>query len=293
MTPALSGSSAIASCVTGPPVSEVAPAKLNLALHVTGRRADGYHLLDSLVVFAGVCDRLHLSPGSGVVLSGPFAGGLSAGDNLCVDAARLAGAQVAIRLEKNMPVASGIGGGSSDAAAVLRGLARMGVALPPRDAITRLGADVPVCMLAQPARMRGVGDVLDPRPDLPDLALVLVNPGISLTTPAVFAALTRADSPGLPDLAPHPDTEGLINWMKDTRNDLQAPALRLAPIIGEALAVLDGEGALLSRMSGSGATCFGVFDDPATAQMAAARIRAARLGWWVHATGLAHRAANR
>lgn len=273
---------------SGPVVAEYASAKLNLALHVTGRRADGYHLLDSLVSFATIGDRVTLAPGQGLALSGPFAAGLPADGNLCTRAAALMGLSAAIGLEKRLPVASGIGGGSADAAAVLRGFARGGEALPGAAAIMRLGADVPVCLAGRPARMRGVGEVLDPLPALPPLPLVLVNPGVAVATPAVFAALKRRDNPGLPALpARLADAAVLLGWLSTTRNDLEAPARGLAPVIGEVLDALAHAGAGFTRMSGSGATCFGIFATAPAAEAAAARIRAARPGWWVAATGLA------
>lgn len=266
-------------------LTECAPAKLNLALHVTGRRADGYHLLDSLVCFAAVGDVVTLTPGPlSLTIDGPFAAGLDADDdNLCLRAARLAGGQAAIRLTKNLPVASGIGGGSADAAAVLRGLARMGHPLP--DRTERLGADVPVCIASVSARMQGVGEVLAPVPPLPPVHLVLVNPGVAVPTPAIFAGLDRRDNPPLPPIPAFADAGALIGWLALTRNDLQPPAIVAAPVIAQVLAALDAQGARLSRMSGSGATCFGLFADPAGADRAAAAL--ARNGWWAVATQLA------
>ncbi|MFN3274573.1 MAG: 4-(cytidine 5'-diphospho)-2-C-methyl-D-erythritol kinase [Paracoccus sp. (in: a-proteobacteria)] len=267
------------------PVTEFAPAKLNLALHVTGRRADGYHLLDSLVCFAAVGDRIGVSPGpSSLVIDGPFAPGLDAGpDNLCLRAAQLAGASVAIALTKNLPVASGIGGGSADAAAVLRALARMGHPLPARS--QDLGADVPVCLPSTPARMQGVGEVLTPLRALPPLHLVLVNPGIALSTPQVFAGLTRRDNPPLPQIPDFADASALIHWLRTTRNDLEGPAIAAAPVIADLLSALTGQGALFARMSGSGATCFGIFADAASAHRAAAALGQNRC--WAVATQLA------
>ena len=267
-------------------ITEAAPAKLNLALHVTGQRGDGYHLLDSLVVFAAVGDVVRLDPGPlSLRIEGQFGDGLSVDDNLCLDAARLAGMDAAITLMKNLPVASGIGGGSADAAAVLRGLARMGAALPAHP--ERLGADVPVCLAAQPMRMRGVGEVLDPLPALPALHLVLVNPGVGISTPQIFKALARKDNTSLPPLPDRFDLAGLVDYLKTCRNDLQPPAIAICPAVGEVLAALEAEGALLARMSGSGATCFGIFADAAAAGLAAYRIGTASDGWWITATGLA------
>lgn len=265
-------------------IIEAAPAKLNLALHVTGRRPDGYHLLDSLVCFAAVGDSIALTPGPlSLSIDGPFAAGLSTDDNLCLRAARLVGGQAAIRLTKALPVASGIGGGSADAAAVLRGLARMGHPLP--DGTERLGADVPVCLASTPARMQGVGEVLTPLFALPPLHLVLVNPGIAVPTPAIFAGLRLRDNPPLPPIPAFADVDALLGWLGTTRNDLQPPAIAAAPVIADVLRALEGQGAGLARMSGSGATCFGIFADPGAAERAAAAL--ARNGWWAVATELA------
>lgn len=265
--------------------AEPAPAKLNLALHVTGRRGDGYHLLDSLVVFARAGDQVRLAPGPlSLRIEGPFAGGLAADDdNLCLRAARLVGGQAAITLTKNLPVASGIGGGSADAAAVLRAFARRGHPLPADPQL--LGADVPVCLASVPARMSGIGERVAPLPAMPPLPLVLVNPGVAIPTPQVFAALASRDNPPLPPLPAFADAGALVGWLARTRNDLQPPAMALAPVIGQVLAALSGQGARLARMSGSGATCFGIFADARAAETAAAALW--RQGWWAVATDLA------
>lgn len=267
-----------------PPIVEPAPAKLNLALHVTGRRADGYHLLDSLVAFAGVGDVVTLEPGPlSLRIDGPFGAGLSMGDNLCLRAARLAGADAAIRLAKNLPVASGIGGGSADAAAVLRGLARMGHPVPPHP--EELGADVPVCLMSAPARMQGVGEIVTPLPALPALPVVLANPGIALSTPQVFAALDRRDHPGLPPIPRFAGHDDMTGWLAGTRNDLEPAAMAIAPVIGQVLDALRRNGAVFARMSGSGATCFGIHDSADQARIAAAALK--QHGWWAVATELA------
>ncbi|MGN7868349.1 4-(cytidine 5'-diphospho)-2-C-methyl-D-erythritol kinase [Paracoccus sp. 22332] len=266
------------------PVTEAAPAKLNLALHVTGRRADGYHLLDSLVGFAGVGDVVSLDAGPlSLRIEGPFAAALSGDDNLCLRAARLAGADAAITLTKNLPVASGIGGGSADAAAVLRALARLGHPLPAR--AERLGADVPVCLASTPARMQGVGQILTPLPPLPAIPLVLANPGVALSTPLVFAAMDRRDNPGLPDIPRFAGPADLVEWLAATRNDLEAPARAIAPVVGQVLEALRATGAGFARMSGSGATCFGLYDSADRARIAAAALK--QHGWWAVATELA------
>lgn len=266
-------------------LTEAAPAKLNLALHVTGRRKDGLHLLDSMVVFARTGDQVQLRPGPlSLRIEGRFSADLAADDsNLCLRAARLAGGRAAISLTKNLPVASGIGGGSADAAAVLRALARCGHTLP--GDLQQLGADVPVCLASVPARMQGTGEQLHPLPPLPPLALVLVNPGIAIPTPQVFASLTHRDNPPLPPLTGFPDTAALIGWLDRTRNDLQSAAQTMAPVIAQVLAALIARGAGLARMSGAGATCFGIFDRPATAAAAAEAL--SRHGWWAVATELA------
>lgn len=268
-------------------IRETAPAKINLALHVTGRRSDGYHLLDSLVAFTALGDEISLTPGpAALTVTGPFARDLDPGpDNLCLKALRLAGAEARITLDKRMPVAAGIGGGSADAAAVLRALMRMDIA--PIERPERLGADVPVCLASRPTRMQGTGEVLIPAPMLPEVALVLANPGQQIATPAVFAALSRRDNPGLPPLpGAFPDAAALIDWLEGCRNDLEEPAIRLAPAIADTLAALRASGAGLARMSGSGATCFGLFQTAAAAAQAAAQLRAAQPGWWVAATNL-------
>lgn len=258
-----------------------APAKINLTLHVTGRRDDGYHLLDSLVVFTALGDQVQLSPGPlSLAIDGPFAEGLPVSDdNLCLRAARLQGRDVAIRLTKNLPVASGIGGGSADAAAVLRGLGASA------QGTEKLGADVPVCMVGKPVRMRGVGELLEPLPPLPDFHMVLVNPGQGLSTPQVFGALDRRANAPMPKMPAWPDLGSFVDYLARCRNDLEPPATQLLPVIGECIAALQGAGAALARMSGSGATCFGIFPDAASAKAAADAVL--RPGWWVRATGLA------
>ena len=259
--------------------TEPAPAKINLALHVTGRRADGYHLLDSLVVFTALGDSVKVAPGpSALTVTGPFADAVPGGeDNLCLRALRHAGAEARIALDKHLPPASGIGGGTADAAAVLRALGRV------PDRPETLGADLPACLLSRPLRMRGVGEGITPV-DLPGLHLVLVNPRVETPTPAVFAVLDRRDNAPLPDLPDFGDATALTEWLGRTRNDLQPPALRLRPVIADCLAALGDAGARLARMSGAGATCFGIFHSAAKAEAAARAIAATNPGWWVRAT---------
>ncbi len=268
-----------------------APAKVNLALRVTGRRADGYHLLDSLAVFAGVGDVVSATPAEGLSLSlaGPGAEALQAEpDNLVLRAARAladaAGvpARAAITLEKHLPVASGIGGGSADAAAALRVLdALWGAAIGAeglRQIAAGLGADVPVCVESRPMRMRGVGEVLDPVPPLPPFGLLLANPRLALATPAVFKARAPGFSPPIAYPEAWRDAAALAEWLRPLGNDLEAAAVSLCPPIAEVLAAIAATpGCLLARMSGSGATCFGIFATPAAAEAAAAILPA---GWW-------------
>jgi 4-diphosphocytidyl-2-C-methyl-D-erythritol kinase len=280
-----------------------APAKVNLTLRVTGRRSDGYHLLDSLVVFAGVGDRLTIAPGEdlSLTITGPFGPGLAAEpDNLVLRAARglaaAAGvvARGALTLEKNLPVASGVGGGSADAAAALRLLARAwGVSLPEGRLAALalgLGADVPVCLTPCPARMGGIGEVLAPVPALPPLGMVLVNPGVACSTAAVFRARAAAGTgfsaaDAVPPAERFATPASLAAALGASGNDLEAPAIAVAPAIAAALAALrDQEGCLLARMSGSGATCFGLFPNAAAASRAARGFAGA--GWWGWGGGL-------
>jgi 4-diphosphocytidyl-2-C-methyl-D-erythritol kinase len=254
-----------------------APAKVNLTLHVTGRRADGYHLLDSLVAFADVGDHLTSAPGDGLTVTGPFAAGVPVGDeNLIRRALRLAGSARAITLDKQLPHPAGLGGGSSDAAAALR---LVGADLPVGDLLA-LGADVPVCAVGRGARMRGIGDRVTPV-TLPPLHAVLVNPGLSVATPQVFAALETSRNAGMDDLPGWADTDALIDWLIAQRNDLEGPAITVAPDIVGVLGAIRATGAAVTRMSGSGATCFGLYPDVAAAKAGATRL--ARPGWWVRA----------
>ena len=270
-------------------VEEPAPAKINLTLHVTGRRADGYHLLDSLVVFADVGDVVRVRRADAVSLSvtGPMAAGVPTGaENSVLRAAALIGVKAAITLDKHLPSAAGIGGGSSDAAACLRALARLGgVAVP--EALS-LGADVPVCLRAQAARMREIGADVEPVGDLPVLDAVLVNPGVPVATPEVFARLARRDNPAMPKRLPRGHAKAdFVRWLAAQRNDLEGPARAICPQIGDVLDRLGASKACaLARMSGSGATCFGIFPDSGAARRAAARIEAERPDWWVTPTRL-------
>jgi len=271
-------------------VTVLARAKVNLTLHVTGRRGDGYHLLDSLVVFAGIGDRITVTPAPdlSLALAGPCAASLSATDNLVLRAARLMGGDTgaAIVLEKVLPVAAGLGGGSADAAATVLALAALsGMTLPERDALLTLGADVPACLEGHPLRMQGIGETLTPV-CLPDGWLVLANPGVQVLTRAVFARLDRHDHAPMPVRLPALATLGdLAAFLRTMRNDLEPAATLIAPAIGTCREALSAQpGCLMARMSGSGATCYGLFARAPDAAAAAGAIRSAHPGWWVMAT---------
>ena len=284
-----------------------APAKVNLTLRVVGRRADGYHELESLVAFADVCDGLSLAPGGELSLRvhGPRAA--AAGDdadNLVLKAARALAARVEgltlghFTLDKQLPVAAGLGGGSADAAAGLRLLARAN-GLSPDDArlgeaARATGADVPVCLDPRPRLMRGVGEILSAPLPLPPLPVVLVNPGVALSTGAVFAGWTEAAHAPPFDLdaaANAASREELLQLLSRYANDLEPAASTLAPAVGEALAALRGlTDCRLARMSGSGATCFALFPSAAAAIAGAEALRGKYPQWWARATKLGERA---
>ncbi|ATG34426.1 putative 4-diphosphocytidyl-2-C-methyl-D-erythritol kinase [Phaeobacter piscinae] len=271
-------------------VEAFAPAKINLTLHVTGQRADGYHLLDSLVVFADIGDRITVAASDqrSLQVTGPMAAGVPVdASNLMMQAAALMDPArgAVLLLEKNLPPASGIGGGSSDAAATLRALSELwGLPMPGTQDVLPLGADVPVCMSPGTQRMRGIGERLDGLPPLPDCAIVLINPGVSVATPAIFRAMGKRDNPAMPAELPIWDSIGhLATWLKTQRNDLQPSAIQLEPVIGEVLKALSGTAPLYHAMSGSGATCYGLYPTEAEAQAAADRLRAADADWWVRA----------
>ncbi|MDC7809665.1 4-(cytidine 5'-diphospho)-2-C-methyl-D-erythritol kinase [Sphingomonas koreensis] len=266
-------------------IVEPAPAKLNLALHVRRRRDDGYHELETLFAFVADGDTVTLSDGAGFGVEGPFADALAReGDNLVTRAAAKfaemfgTGGTGQITLTKRLPVASGLGGGSADAAATLRLLARReGVAIDdPRlfDCADALGSDVPACLYSRTAIGRGRGERLARVNGAPGTPVLLVNPGVAVSTAEVFARWDGIDR--------GPLGEGeLLAAAKAGRNDLEPPALAVAPEIGAALALLGGQaGATLTRMSGSGATCFALFDDIAARDHAAAAVRQAQPGWW-------------
>ena len=278
-----------------------APAKVNLYLHLIGRRPDGYHLLDSLIAFVDIGDRITAEPAVTLSLeiTGPQATGLakSGQDNLVLRAARLladhtrAARGAALLLEKNLPVAAGIGGGSSDAAATLRLLAALWQLSIGEEALgglgARLGADLPACLYGRAAWIGGVGERIVPAPDLPEAGILLANPRKQLPTAAVFAA--RHGSFGETGrFAPMPrDAAGLAGALMTRRNDLTDAALGLVPEIGAVLGRLAGlPGVLLARMSGSGATCFALFPNRSAAHEARAALAAAEPQWWCAAGGL-------
>ncbi len=263
-----------------------APAKINLTLHVTGQRDDGYHLLDSYVCFAGIGDRLTVEKATETSLSvtGRFARGVPTGpDNLVLRAAALLGATARITLEKNLPAAAGIGGGSADAAATLGALSDLyDMPLPDRQRVLTLGADVPVCLMGGQVRMQGIGDELAPiTPERMSWPTVLVNPGVSVPTPEVFRRLaTKANLPMPDEMLEHIYNE-FPDWLGHQRNDLEAPAIAIAPVIRDVLDALRAEpGCRIARMSGSGATCFAIFDEDDQAAEAVEVLRHAHPDWW-------------
>ncbi len=263
---------------------------------MTGRRADGYHTLDSLAVFASLADRLEARRADALTLSvtGPFAEAAGQGaDNLVLRAARALdagrGRGAALALDKQIPVAAGLGGGSSDAAATLRLLARhWGVAPAPPSLALTLGADVPVCLAHGPTRMGGIGEVLSPAPALPDgLGLLLANPRLPLATPAVFAAREGPfDAPAV--LPPRfADAADLVDFLATTRNGLERAAITLCPAVAQVLSACAAlPDALLARMSGSGPTCFALFPTAAKAGQAAALLARRAPAWFTWGGGL-------
>ncbi|HEX4259956.1 MAG TPA: 4-(cytidine 5'-diphospho)-2-C-methyl-D-erythritol kinase [Acetobacteraceae bacterium] len=296
--------------------AEAAPAKVNLFLHILGRRPDGFHLLDSLAVFPAIGDRLTATPSPALSLeiTGPFAGTLAAdAENLVLRAAAALAASCGIAagarlvLEKHLPVASGIGGGSADAAAALRLLARLWQrpgALPLNPAqggaltipsfggfgqspgflaaiAARIGADVPACLHGRPVRMGGVGEVLASAPRLPDFGMVLVNPGVALATACVFRAREGAFQSAAVLPPAWNDAASMAADLARLENGLEPAARALCPPVSDVLAALAAQpGCLMARMSGSGATCFGLFPDAVSAERAAAGLRARAPGWW-------------
>lgn len=287
-------------------IYESAPAKINLFLHITGKRADGYHLLDSLVAFAhkgsAASDKVTLEKADafGLAVTGPYAGILQGEDphkNLISKAfayyTKASGAAVLYKvvLEKNLPVASGIGGGSADAGAALRALAKLENRAADDAALVAaarsFGSDGLVCYYRKPAMMRGVGDEIEFLPSVPSLSLLLVNPNVPLATAPVYGARTGAFSAPV-NMKQMPTTPAAFcAWLQQQTNDLEAPARHLCPVINDVLAALNAQkGCGLARLSGSGATCFGLFENEVDAQAAAAAISKAQPNWWVAVSGI-------
>lgn len=280
-----------------------APAKINLALHVTGQKADGYHLLDSIACFCEAGDVLNLheidksSHGLVLHIDGPFHHALSAGyDNLISKAYQLVNERspvalpaMTITLTKNLPIASGIGGGSADAAAMLNLLEANGFLTTKEKShlALELGADVPMCLDYAPKRVGGIGEFLKPLASIPVFHLVLVNAGTSISTPKIFSMLEKKDSQII-DGADDPQfssIEEICNFLNHTRNDLQAPAQKISPEIGQIIHALEhSHDCLFSRMSGSGGTCFGIFSTRNSAKNAASTLQLAHPQWWVQYT---------
>lgn len=282
-------------------IVEPAPAKLNLDLYIEARRPDGYHLLDSVVVFTQFGDDLTLEPAAefAVAIDGPLAPALTAAGETLVDRAIQLAAQrfekparFDIRLTKRIPLAAGLGGGSADAAAALRAAWRfwfpdrpISDGMPELIALaTQLGADVPVCVLARPATMRGIGEVLSPAPDIPPLHLVLANPGVDAATGAIFKNLDPQRFEAAPERHAEPRTLGLPAWLVGGANMMTDAACAVQPAIAEVLTALNRSAPPVVRMAGSGATCFAIVADAPAARALAADIRRAQPSWWVVAT---------
>ncbi len=280
--------------------SFLAPAKVNLALHVTGQRDDGYHLLDSLVVFSGFGDEIRIKVAKNrisgdhkLTISGPFSKDLKTkDDNLILQAARLIENLPAldIHLVKKLPIASGIGGGSTNAATTLRAITTLfHCDLPSDEAILSLGADVPVCVKKTPVKMAGIGEKLETLPPLPKFYIVLVNSLVGVSTPKIFKSLKQKDNAPLTDLSRNTFSTPIAfcNWLKNNRNDLEPIATDLEFDIERTLeAISMTENVLLSRMSGSGATCFGLYETKKDAEKAARQLQKGCPEWWVVASSI-------
>lgn len=285
------------------PVVEAAPAKINLALHVTGRRSDGYHSLEMLVAFAEVGDELEAVAArkDSLAITGPFAKALGNNESNLVTRALAAfrgrwpaalPPGLALTLRKNLPIAAGLGGGSADAAAALRlfaSLSEVDIAFADLQQLAvGLGADVPMCLYSRPAEVRGLGEIVLPLKHFPACHVVLVNPLIPVVTAEVFRHLEQRSNPGLPELGDpliRPAQLGL--WLSETRNDLEPPAITMVPEIGQLIERLGRQqGCILARMSGSGATVFGLFGSSAQAHQAAHDLRDTWPEYWVAAAPL-------
>jgi 4-diphosphocytidyl-2-C-methyl-D-erythritol kinase len=289
---------------SGMPLRYFAPAKINLYLHVTGQRPDGYHELDSIAIFAPIGDDIFVSPADELTLEivGPEAHalqGFELSENLVFRAACMLAEKfnvttgAAITLSKVLPVASGIGGGSADAAATLKALVDFWKLKPSAGELAELalalGADVPVCLKSRPQRMTGIGEKLHETPEIPTASLVLVNPRISQSTPEVFAELRRGkwEASGYSSALPSDlDFYSYVAELKSRANDLELAAIRLTPVIEDVLAAISAQAnCRLARMSGSGATCFGLFQRIEEAEAAATKIRRLQPDWWIQTAG--------
>lgn len=279
-------------------VSMLARAKVNLALHITGQRQDGYHLLDTLVAFPDIGDRISVDQADKLKLTidGPFAETLSAdsGENLVLKAAKMLGRDLkdrsqtaSIHLNKNLPIASGLGGGSANAAAVLSALNihwQLNLSAPVlADRAQELGADVPMCLIQKPLRAQGIGADISLQPAFPSCGMLLINPGVPISTPGVFKRLIQKKNSPLPELPKTWESfDHLVLWLGQSRNDLEDTACQIAPVIKDVLTWLNArQTCRFARMSGSGATCFGLFATVKDAEDAASAVRAERPGWWV------------
>lgn len=283
------------------PLHLPAPAKINLYLHVTGRRADGYHLLDSLVAFTDLGDEITIAPADdfALTITGPFAGQTPQADNLVEKTARILCARfekapaIHITLTKNLPVGSGIGGGSSDAAATARGLCTyFGIEDKIGDILLSLGADIPACYRCAPLRFLKIGEELQDVTDFPALPVLLANPLIPCPTRKVFQAIRAVSDGDKTALPPLGNQDALFRFLQNTRNDLTEPASHIVPTIQTVLDALRASGASLARMSGSGATCFALYESEADCRAAAARLRQNHPGWWIQSTRLQGSAPN-
>lgn len=268
-------------------INAFAPAKVNLTLHGTGQRDDGYHLLDSLVAFADIGDWISVEKSDSLSLSvtGPMAKGVPTdASNLVIRAAQMMGVTAKITLEKHLPAAAGIGGGSSDAAATIRALMSLyDLPIPNAADLLSLGADVPVCLSPNLSIMRGIGEDVTALDATPNWSMLLINPRVSVPTGPVFRALpSKTNAPMSGELPDWSNLPAAADWLAQQRNDLQAPAIALQPVIGDVLAAFEAtKGLEFARMSGSGATCFGLYADRATRDAALAGLQTAHPNWWI------------
>ena len=265
-------------------IDELARAKINLCLHITGQRDDGYHLLDSIVTFADIGDNVSVIPNDGfsLVVKGPYADGVPDGDdNLVLKAARIYADKcdgAAVTLTKNLPVASGIGGGSADAAATLRAMARMTGAALPDDSGLSLGADVPVCLRSETCLMQGIGEEITTLPDFSGFHAVLACPDVRVATSDIFNMLNNKRNTPIEN---HQAGQSIDKYLSGLRNDLEAPSMQETREIGHCIDGISQQGAFLARMSGSGATCFGLFKGSEQARLAAKALAAHHPDWWI------------